>query len=341
MTKRTRVFLLIAAGVLVLGVGAGLVAYYTGFTGLSVGSANEPDELSYLPQDSSLVAFANVRDVMASDLHRRLQEMRSADAASGPNDFEARTGIDIETDVDVVVASLAGGGDNERPLVVARGRFDEARIEALIREQGGQVEEYRNERLFIVSAGDEPFGVSFVESGVVAIGTVAAVRRAIDTKATRGASVTGNEELMAQVRGMDQGNAWAVGRFDTLAGNRLPEAVASQLPPISWFAATGRVNGGVEGLVRVEAGTEQGAQDLRQVVQGFMALARLQTRDNTEFATLLNSLQLGGEGRTVSLSFSVPLELMDALGALQQRREPPPQPPLPPAPPAGPRPPAS
>ena len=328
MTRRTRVFLLVAAGVLLAGVGTGLLAYYFGFQGVLPGRDDDPEELAYLPQGSSLVAFANVREVMESDLRRRLQQMRPPNGR-GPNDFEQRTGINIETDVDVVVASLATGGDQERPLVVARGRFDAARIEGLIREQDGQVEEYRNERLFILDGGDEPFAVSFVEAGTIAIGTVAAVRGAIDTKATRGASVTDNDELMALVRDIEQGNVWAVGRFDALAGSRLPEAVASQLPPISWFAASGRVNGGLQGLVRAEASTEQGAQDLRQVVQGFMALARLQTGNNAQLATVLNSLQLGGDGRTVSLSFSLPLELIDTLGTLRRRTEPSPPPPLP------------
>jgi hypothetical protein len=157
--------------------------------------------------------------------------------------------------------------------------------------------------------------ISFVEPGIVAAGSLAAVRRAIDTKATDDASVTGNAELMELVRDMDQGTAWAVGRFDSLAQSRLPEEVTAKLPPISWFAATGRVNGGVEALVRAEASTEQGAEDLRQVVQGFLALARLQSGNNPQLSGVINSLQLGGQGRTVSLSVSVPAELIDLLGA--------------------------
>lgn len=324
MTRRTRLFLFITAGILIVGVGTGLVASYAGFQGFSLTPDNGIAELAYLPQDSTVVAFANVREVMNSDLRRRFDEMRAArgiDIDSDRNEFEARTGIHFETDVEHIVASFAGGQDNERPLVVARGNFDATRIEALILGQGGQVEEYRNQRLLVVTEGDEPFAVVFAEPGVAVAGTAQAVRRAIDTKANQAASVTENNELMTLVREMDQGNAWAVGRFSELASSRLPDAVASQLPPITWFAATGRITDGVEGLVRAEANTEQGAADLRQVLQGFMALARLQTGSNAEFAALLNSLQLSGEGRTVSLSFSVPAELIDALGKLNQRAD--------------------
>ena len=43
MTKRTRLFMLIAVGILVAGLGTGLVASYMGIQGLSVISGNGPD----------------------------------------------------------------------------------------------------------------------------------------------------------------------------------------------------------------------------------------------------------------------------------------------------------
>ena len=39
-----------------------------------------------------------------------------------------------------------------------------------------------------------------------------------------------------------------------------------------------------------------------------------------EVAELLNSVQLTGDGKTVSLSFSLPPEMIDALGALRAQR---------------------
>jgi hypothetical protein len=51
-----------------------------------------------------------------------------------------------------------------------------------------------------------------------------------------------------------------------------------------------------------------------------MALGRLQSGQHPEVAEFLNSVQLSGEGKTVSLSFSVPSEMIDALGALRAQR---------------------
>ena len=144
--------------------------------------------------------------------------------------------------------------------------------------------------------------------------------------------------MMRLVRDIDDGDSWVVARFDALTGGRLPADVASQLPPIDWFSAQAFVNDGFQGQLRVETRDEASAQSLQDVVRGFMALGRLQSGQHPEIAEFLNSVQLSGQGKTVSLSFSVPSEMIDALGALRaQRSRPRPNPapaPPPDAPPA-------
>jgi len=354
MTKRTRLFLLIAAGVLVVGLGTGLVASYFGLPALvALGAADGPDELQYVPPDATLLAYANVRDVMHSELRQKVRQIRPEGGSK--DDFEQKTGINIENDIDEVVAALTAESEAqaERALVLARGRFDVVRIEGLIREHGGQVSDYKGTRLLTHPGGHEgEMALAFVEPGLVAFGSAPSVRQAIDRK-SGGPNVTSNSELMGLVRDIDDGNAWAVGRFDAIANRaRLPREVAGQLPPINWFAASGHVNGGIRGVVRAEARDEAAAQNLRDVIRGFMALARMQAGARPELNTMMNSLELGGEGNTVSLAFSVPSEVIDMLGALgaHERRGPrqpggpdddlpePPAPPVPPVPPLPPQP---
>jgi hypothetical protein len=338
MTKRTRLFVGIAVGVLVAGLGTGLVASYFGLPAIAQFGSRGPSELEYVPQDARLVAFANVRDVMDSELRRKILELRpdNREPRQGrtgePNLFQ-QAGIDVENDVDRVVATLSGGAneaDRERPLILARGRFDDDLIETLVRQRGGKVEEYRGKRLLIHSDGEHELGVSFVEPDLVAFGTAAAVRRAIDTEAGASPDVTTNQEVMALVRDIDSGNAWAVGRFDVISGRaNLPRELSRQLPPINWFAASGHVNGGVRGLIRAETRDETAAQDLREVLRGFMALARLQAGANPQMRAMMCSLELGGDGRTVSLAFSLAPEVIDALATMHQQRTRPEAPPGP------------
>jgi hypothetical protein len=165
--------------------------------------------------------------------------------------------------------------------------------------------------------------VAFVEPGLVALGSPATVRRAIDTKLAGSGNVTSNDELMRLVRQVDDGNVWGVARFDALTGVNIPAEVRDRLPAINWLSAKGLINGGIEGLIGVEARDDTAAQDLRQVVQGFVALARMQAGPNhPEIADFINSLQLTGQGRTVTLGFSLPAAMIDALGALRAGRRP-------------------
>jgi hypothetical protein len=336
MTKRTRLFLAVASGILIAGLGTGLLASYVGgFQNLPIIGGDGPNELVYVPPDARLVAYANVRNVMNSEVRHKLSTLQPGTSA-GPQHFKELTGIDLETDIDYIVAAHSGetepaaGGP---PLVLARGRFDQVRIEGLVREQGGTVEDYKGLRLLV--QGDKNLAVVFLEPGLVGIGAPAEVRASIDTKSA-GSNVRSNDELMRLVRDIDDGDAWVVARFDALTGNRLPPEVANRLPPINWFSARGSIDSGVQGQLRVEARDETSAQSLQDVIRGFLALGRLQSGQRPEFTEFLNSVQLSSDGKTVSLSFSLPPEMIDALGTLRaERSRPRPSPaPRPAAPPA-------
>jgi hypothetical protein len=73
------------------------------------------------------------------------------------------------------------------------------------------------------------------------------------------------------------------------------------------------IDGGVSGTLRAEARDDQSAENLRQVVQGFLALGRMQSQADPKIAALLQSLQLTGTGKTVALSFTVPAEIFDMI----------------------------
>jgi hypothetical protein len=345
MTTRTRNFVIVSLAVLGIGLGTGLVAYYVGFPAGALGRQGGPDELAYVPRNATAIAFANVNEIMNSELRQKLHRALPAQA-DGQRELEAQTGINIETDVDRVVACLypdRAGVSKGAGMVLARGRFDEVKIEALMREHGATVETYNGKRLIVgdhafrdrdrdTDPADTPdvarrsthsFALSFMEPGLVALGSTDVIRAAIDlhhsgNNPQKGLeSVTGNEELMNLVRSMDSGNAWAVGRFDALGSHaRLPDAVASQIPAITWVSINGHVNGGIRGVVRAEARDDEAANNLRDVVRGFLALAKLQSGSRPELQLMMQSLELTGTGKTVGISFAVPAEVFDVIGAV-------------------------
>src|ERR1041385_1324582 len=108
MTKRTRVFLGLACGILIVGLGTGLVAAYVGgFQNLVVFGANGPNELAYVPQDAQMVAYANIREIMSSDLRQKLRAFEPQSPDASRRQFQNEIGVDFEKDIDYVVASGA------------------------------------------------------------------------------------------------------------------------------------------------------------------------------------------------------------------------------------------
>jgi hypothetical protein len=133
-----------------------------------------------------------------------------------------------------------------------------------------------------------------------------------------GATVLANREMMNMINGVESGNAWVVGRFDALSNEaHLPASVKSQLPALTWFSATGHVNGGVSGALSVQARDQEAATNLQQVIAGFIALAKMQAGSRPELNALLQSITLGGDtsSHTVSVSFTVPPAALEALKA--------------------------
>ena len=317
MTKRTRYFMAVSAGIMVVGLGSGLVAFYGGgFPSLSA-SRSGPVELSYVPAESTVVAFANVREVMDSQLRQRLKQVLPQER--GQQEFQEQTGIDIERDIDYIVAAMTTPGEgglqnNPNGIVVARGRFNTTQLESLAREHGGVVEEYKGKRLVKSSDGNARHSVAlaFLEPGLVGIGSETAIKSSIDAQLTAH-SITANNDMMELIADIDAGNnAWAVGRFDAIASQaHLPAEVASKIPAIKTFAVMTHIDGGVTGKLRAETRDDQSAENLRQVVQGALALGRMS--NDPKATALINALQLEGTGHTVALSFAIPSEVLDMI----------------------------
>jgi hypothetical protein len=337
MTTRTRNFAIGSLLVLAAGLGTAAIAYF-GLPISALTAASGPDELKFLPGNSTLVAFADVHEVMTSELRQTLRGALPFNGR-GQRTFQDETGINIETDIDRVVFALTPNDASDRPdssgLVIARGRFDAVRIENAMRDRGAQVDEYKGKRILTVSerantsatspqpspdtsTGTAPvrrdsLSLSFVEPGLVVVGSTPLIRQAIDLQGG-GESVLSNDNVMSRIKGLEAGNVWAVGRFDTLTLRaNLTPGMAGQLPAITWFAASGQVDSGLRASVKAETRDEASANGLRDIVRGFIAFARMQAGSRPDLQPLLDTIQLGGNGPMVTLSLDLSPQLLETL----------------------------
>lgn len=326
MNQRTRYFLVGSSLVMAVVLCTGLVAYYNG--AMPLRASTGPAELAYIPSDVTAVAFANVRSVMDSQFRQQLREHLPTGEAQ--DELKNEIGLDLERDIDTVVAGFAGT-DPTKPggVVVLRGRFDSDLIETTAREHGGVLQEYRGKRLVLTTESHEPAemegeiqlptrgGVAFLEPGLIALGDEATLKRAIDAAADS-QDVTSNAQLMGYVAEMETGNsAWIVSKVDEMAHTEeLPEQLRSQVGAVEWFMAGASINSGISGTLRAEARDETSAEQLRDLIRGGIAALRLMTGNDERLQPLINSIQMAGMGTTVSLQFSLTPEMIDILHSL-------------------------
>src|SRR5689334_14364976 len=147
--KKTRYFVAISGAILAVGLGVGLAASYMGMPAVFSRAAG-PDELQYVPSDAAVLAYANVREVMDSDFRKRFKSLEPSQQQR--NEFEEKTGLNFEQDVDSVIAAvMPKDGMAKNPagafLILAKARYQASRLEALAVEHGAQVTEYQGKRL--------------------------------------------------------------------------------------------------------------------------------------------------------------------------------------------------
>ena len=198
--KKTRYFVAISGAILAIGLGTGLVASYMGLPVSVFSSAAGPDELQYVPADAAVVAYANVRDVMNSQFRERFKSLEPSQDQK--NDFEEKTGVNLETDVDSITAAVMpkdGMANNPAGsfLILAKGRYQPARLEALAIEHGAQVSDYQGKRLITHANdnGSETMAFGFVDADVVAFGSLTSVKASIDAAASN-RNVVSNNDMM-------------------------------------------------------------------------------------------------------------------------------------------------
>jgi hypothetical protein len=356
MNRTSRLFLMGSGFVLAAGLGTGLVAYNLGLPTLASPSSLGPNELKYVPEAAAIVAYADVREVMNSEFRQKIRTVLPDHDTKGQEEFQRETGINIEQDIDYVLAWMTprpaaqatgaqtADGDHKggRPvgLVLLRGKFDTARLEALATSHGGVVETIDGIKVIRPNpvhapapaevetavpnvhehiarhrkAGAGPM-VAFLEEGLIALGEESTIRAAIAHNASGGRTIRDNTEMVKLIGDLEgSSNVWAVGRMDALTSNAsLPEPLAQHLPAVKWFSASSHVGAGVAGLLRAEARDDEAAKNLRDVLQGLMAMAKLHAGQKPELAPVMQSLQVSGTGTTVALSFEVPPALVDAL----------------------------
>jgi len=321
----TRSRLVVLSSLVVVGVGVvgALGALYFDPARAAVGPL--PAEGLALPGDTQFVMGFDVHRFVASPFYQRFGKDRQGQGRPpGFTELEEKTGLNPERDVDRIV--FAGRSVDKGPeggVILVSGRFDRTKLSRAIETESKGVTFKSHEGttvyLFREGAGARSGAVAFLDDDTLVLGPRAGVEATITNYAGGKAPVRANASLMALLESVKPGSTfWAVGDQSVLS--RLPLSIPGaagqgsvSLPPIKSVVVTGDLEPMVAVELTGEAVDSKAAQNLADVVRGFVALASLQASQKPELKDLASAVSVTTDATRVHVNVRVPYELIDSL----------------------------
>ena len=321
--SRSRVVVVAAMTVVVVGVVAGLGALWMDTARAAVGPL--AGEALILPRDARFVMGFDVKRFAASPFYAKFASQRGMrpDALA---ELEEKTGLNPARDIDQIVIAGSGGQQGTPGIAVAIGRFDLYKLGRAIETQGKGATGANHEGVTVYTfAGEErrALALAFLDERALVFGPKDQVLEAVTARTRGEAPLKTNAALMARVEQVRPGSTfWMVGDQSLLAG--LPTSIPAPgaaadgsssitLPALLGLTVTGDLDPQVAIQVTGEARDALAAKNLADVVRGFVALASLQAQQKPELQQLASAISVATEENRVLLNARVPYELLEAL----------------------------
>src|SRR5262245_8297592 len=208
--NRSRLVLVLAMSVVLVGVVAGLGALWMSSAHAAVGPL--AGEALILPQDARFVMGFDVKRFAASPFYDRFASRRGMKPEMLQK-LEERTGLNPTRDIDQIVIAGAGTAEKSPGIAVAFGRFDLYRIGRAI-ETEGKAQGTNHEGVTVYTFADEPraVAVAFLDESTLLFGSKEKVLAAISSRTRGEAPLKTNTQLMSLVEKVRPGSTfWMVG----------------------------------------------------------------------------------------------------------------------------------
>lgn len=244
-----------------------------------------------------------------------------------------QTGFDPRSDVTEVLCASNGTQPQPSFLVLARGTFDPATIEAAAVAKGATIQSYMGFDMILNQDASHPSGVAFLDNTLAVAADMATLQYAIAhrTDASGGAPKV-SAALLSSINTASTGNdAWFVSlvpgtNFFPNSAINLGQSATGQSNGQVVQGATlqsiqqsmGGVHFGDQIAVSFQAVTrsDKDAASLADVVRFFASMVQMQRQNSPQaaiLATALDSMNLQTTGSTMTLALSIPEKDIETL----------------------------
>jgi hypothetical protein len=250
----------------------------------------------------------------SSAFHKRYAQ----DAGKRPdalNDFEAKTGLSPERDVDHVFAAGGGPGDKQGVALI-QGRFDRARIAHVIETERKGVTWKKHLGSTVYLFGEEsrsPGALAFLDDHDILLGTERGVEAVITGQAQQASSSSVISELVGRVK--PGSTFWLVGDQSVLSAlqGAAQTGTAMTLPALKSLVVTGDLDPDVRISIVGDAADAAGAKNVADIVRGLVGLLSLQASQKPELAQLASAVSVATELNQIHVDAHIPYSLVEAL----------------------------
>ncbi len=289
-------------------------------------------DLSYLPSNALLVAYADTVRLKESSLYRDW-EARAPEGKSHLAEakiFLGRLGIASDKDLDgVAVAYLASPGSGEW-VALLRGRFDLDQIKKGLEDPSARMSEesYGHWSVYnlvlVPNLGD--LSVALVDPSAVALGRSEALRKVLDARDHPRTSLASNAMMKQLIPALEpQAQIWVLLDGQALwrsLGNRqggLPGGADAQglgsFSSIVSASLSASLSADVSLRLDISGDSPKHAKNLSDALKGILGFARLgRGGKDPDVGRLLDAIQVDGADERITLRANLPGDLAMHLG---------------------------
>jgi hypothetical protein len=295
-----------------------------------------PAEGLALPADAQFVMGIDVRRFVASPFYARFSGEHGEARPQAFAEMEAKTGIDPERDVDAIYVAGRKGATGKRHdgdgVVIVTGTFDRYKVQRAIEtgERGVTSASHLGTPMYLFgeeSRRGKAGAVAFLDDKTLVMGSRKGVEGTIAARTDGRSGLRANAELTALLETVRPGSTfWVVGDRSVLAsmpkGIPAPQGGVEEigLPPLKSVVVTAELDPVVSFEATGEAADPAAAQNLADVVRGFLALANLQGAQKPELKQLSSAVSITTDANKVRINGRFPYEMLDALRAKKTAR---------------------
>ena len=310
----------------------GFLLTFAFLAGTTANAAVDAGLLALVPPDAQVASGVHIDTSKVSPFGQFVLAHMQANSARLQTLID-QTGFDPRSDVKEVLCASNGAQPQPSFLVLARGAFNPAKIEAAAVAKGATIQNYMGVDIIQNQDAGHPAGVTFLDNTLAVAADLATVQYAIAHRSdASGGAPKVSAALLTGINTASTGNdAWFVSlvpgtNFFPNAGVNLGQSAMGQnggqtvqgatLQSIQ--QSTGGVHFGDQIAVSFQAVTrsDKDATSLADVVRFFASMVQMERESNPQAAILANaldSMNLQTSGNTMSLALTIPEKDLETL----------------------------